>query len=218
VAARFEKYRDKVEVIYNGILPLDVKPAAKPWGADAVLLFVGRMSAEKQPDVAVRAFASLARDYPWLHLVMAGGPDPLDPDYGRRVRAEAERLRCAGHIHWPGHCENMAMWYAVADVVVVPSRHEGSGRVIVEAMGCGVPVVAFAVGGIPEVMQDGVQGRLVHAGDEVALAGALRGLLEDKRLRRSMGDAGRRRAPEFSLASHAEAVARVYTSVVGAPP
>jgi glycosyltransferase involved in cell wall biosynthesis len=219
VAERFESRRDKVEVIYNGIAPLNVKKrAAKPWGAKSVLLFVGRMSEEKQPDVAVRAFAELAGDARGMHLVMAGGDDPLDPDYGPRIRAEAARLACADRIHWLGQCENMAPWYAIADLLVVPSRHEGFGRVIVEAMGCGVPVAAFAVGGIPEVLQDGVEGRLVRPGDKAALARAMHDMLADDLLHRSMSEAGLRRAPDFSPAAHAEAVARVYTSVVGAPP
>lgn len=213
VAARFAARHDKVEVIYNGVSVIEADPAMKPWRAETVMLFAGRLSAEKQPDMAVRAFARLADDFPRLHLAMVGGDDPQDPRYGEQVRGEAERLPCAGRIHWLGQCGNMAEWYAIADLLVVPSRHEGFGRVIVEAMGCGIPVVAFAVGGIPEVMHDGVQGRLVRPGDETALITALHDLLDDGELRRSMGESGRRRAPYFSPEAHAGAMARMFTSL-----
>ena len=85
-------------------------------------------------------------------------------------------------------------------------------------MGCGIPVVAFAVGGIPEVLQDGVQGRLVQPGDEAGLAKALHDLLDDGHLRRSMGEAGRRRASDFSPEAHVEAMARMFALLVEKAP
>jgi len=218
VARRFVARHDKVEVIYNGVPAIGTEPAKKPWKAEAVMLFAGRLSAEKQPDMAVRAFARLAADFPRLHLAMVGGSDPQNMGYGAKIRGEADGLPCAGRIHWLGQCENMAPWYAVADLLVVPSQHEGFGRVIVEAMGCGIPVIAFAVGGIPEVLQDGVQGRLVQPGDEAGLAKALHDLLDDAQLCRSMGEAGRRRVSDFSPEAHAEAMAKMFALLVEKVP
>lgn len=210
VAVRFADVSKKVSVIYNGIPALDPEPRDKPWGAARVLLFAGRLSSEKQPEVAVRVFAALAEKFPDLHLAMAGGDDPLQPEFSERIRQDARALPCADRIHWLGQCESMGQWYAAADLLIVPSLHEGFGRVIVEAMGCGVPVAAFAVGGIPEVLQDRRQGRLVDAGDEAALAEAVRNLLVDDAAREAMGAAGRVRAREFSAEMHAEKVAGLY--------
>jgi len=216
VAARFAQWPDKVEVIYNGIAPLAATAAEqRPEGAEQLLLFVGRLSAEKQPDAAVRVFERLAVDFPGLHLALAGGDDPLHPDFSERVRSRAAQSRFAGRIHWLGQCERLAGWYAAADLLIVPSRHEGFGRVIVEAMATGTPVIAFAVGGIPEVIEADQQGRLVAAGDEVAMTEAVGKLLCDDAGRAAMAAAGRIRAATFTSEHHAEAVAGVYASVLG---
>jgi D-inositol-3-phosphate glycosyltransferase len=88
---------------------------------------------------------------------------------------------------------------AGADVLAAPSRNEGMGRVLVESMALGVPVVAAAVGGIPSVVDDDV-GRLVAAGDSSALAAALIELGGDPRLRAKLANAARGRADAFSTA------------------
>lgn len=215
VAERFAAWPGKAQVIYNGVSLLEPPVRDKPWGAESILLFAGRLSEEKQPDEAVRLFAELADDFPGLHLAMAGGDDPHDPAYSDGVRRAAEGLRCTERIHWLGHCDAMVDWYAVADLLVVPSKHEGFGRVIVEAMGCGVPVAAYAVGGIPEVLQNDVQGVLVPAGDEGAMLDALQRMFSDPAARQAMGEAGRLRAAEFRPEQHAAAVAHLYAELVG---
>jgi hypothetical protein len=94
----------------------------------------------------------------------------------------------------------VAPFLAAADLLVMPSRNEGLGKALVEAMALGRAVVATRVGGIPSVVVDGETGSLVSPDDPAALARAVTELLKDPGLRHRMGDAGRRRAEQFSLA------------------
>jgi glycosyltransferase involved in cell wall biosynthesis len=105
---------------------------------------------------------------------------------------------------------------AAADVLAVPSRNEGMGRVIVEAMALRIPVVATAVGGIPDVLTDGECGRLVAPEDVDALAAALIDLGRDAALRHKLGEAAEVRAESFSTSvAHAKLLA-VYAALVRA--
>jgi glycosyltransferase involved in cell wall biosynthesis len=82
---------------------------------------------------------------------------------------------------------------AAADVLVLPSLSEGRPNVVLEAQACALPVVATAVGGTPELVEDGVHGLLVPPGDSNALAGSLRRLVSDEDLRRRLGASARQR-------------------------
>lgn len=213
-ARRFDAWPGlKPEVIYNG---LDVEvAAAEAVGEGRNLLFVGRLSDEKQPDVAIEVFAALAGMFPDLRLLVVGGDDPADPRLAETLRRDAGQAPYGDRILWAGAQESVSAWYAKADAVIVPSKYEGFGRVLVEAMAHGVPVVAFRVGAIPEVIEDGVQGILVEPYKIDAMSDAVASLLNDEVLRRHMGEAGRLRAEAFSLVAHAGAVEELYQAVTG---
>ena len=110
-----------------------------------------------------------------------------------------------------GDLTGMRDVYAAFDLTVVPSvLPEPFGCVVIESMAAGTPVIGSNCGGIPEQIVDGVTGLLVPPGDEVALAAAIARLVEDEALRRSMGEAGRRRFRErFVLASTARVFAEL---------
>jgi glycosyltransferase involved in cell wall biosynthesis len=103
---------------------------------------------------------------------------------------------------------------AAADVLAAPSRNEGMGRVLVEAMALGLPVVGARVGGIPDVIVDGESGLLVPPDDPGALAGALVELGRDAALRAKLGAGARPRAEAFSTAAAAAAMREIYDGLV----
>ncbi|NJN47353.1 MAG: glycosyltransferase family 4 protein, partial [Candidatus Competibacteraceae bacterium] len=102
------------------------------------------------------------------------------------------------------------------DLVVHPAFMEGLGVALLQAAACGVPIVASRVGGIPEIVRNGVNGTLIPAGDPLALAQAVNGLLADTERAAAYGQAGRRIAlTDFSIAAMVEGNYRVYQDVLG---
>jgi len=207
VASRFSRSRLPVQVIYNGIQPPEF--VKEPCRAGNRLLFAGRLSEEKQPHVAVDVFEALAGEFPDLQLDMIGQTGP-DPAYAQLLQTKISSCPFRERIHCHGHVENLSTFYHVADILTVPSLHEGFGRVLVEAMATGLPVVAFKTGGIPEVLEDGKQGFLIPPGKHSEMVSAVRRLLEDADLRLKMGETGYARARIFSLDKHIEKIYQLY--------
>lgn len=145
-----------------------------------VVLVAGALCARKGQDVAVRAFAQVRRAHPEavLALVGRGSLPPGLPMEGVRLL---------------GHRPDLPAWLPHATVVLVPSRDEPFGLAAIEAMACGVPVVATAAGGLAEVAADGAA-VLVRPGDDVALAAATIRLLSEPGHRRAQALRGRQAA------------------------
>jgi glycosyltransferase involved in cell wall biosynthesis len=160
------------------------------------LLCVGVLSRHKGQDLLVEALADLAeRDW---HCVLAG-PLDRDPDFAKQLRARIERLGYGHRIQLTGVITGAALSheYATADVLVAPSRSETYGMAVTEALAHGLPVIAAAVGGLPEALgsaADGTRpGRLVPPDDPAALAAALGEWLDDERHRNRLRAAARQR-------------------------
>jgi len=118
-------------------------------------------------------------------------------------------------IIFTGFRENIPELLASFDIFVLPSRMEGFGRVNLEAMAMGKPVISTNVGGIPEVVQDGVTGILVTPRNSKALAHAIIRLFNDSQLGKSMGNAGRRRVEEhFTLQAHVQRIEEIYLEIL----
>lgn len=146
---------------------------------------------EKDPLAPVRAVATLAaRGFRGRLAIIGNGG--LAPE----VRFEIERLGVEGLVRWFPYEPPMGRYLAAIDLLLVPSLWEAMPLGPMEALASGVPVLASAVGGIPEVVEDGVTGRLVPPGDSEALATALERLLPDTGTLRAMGAEGRRVAGE----------------------
>jgi glycosyltransferase involved in cell wall biosynthesis len=158
-----------------------------------VMVGLGRLVPIKGFDLLLRALPAVATAVPSTRLMLVGD----GPDRGM-LEALAVSLGVSDRVRMTGETTDVAGHLVAADVVVVPSRNEGMGRVVVEAMALGVPVVATAVGGIPAVVVDGECGRLVEPDDVAALAAALVELARDAGLRRKLGDGARERAEHFS--------------------
>jgi glycosyltransferase involved in cell wall biosynthesis len=132
-------------------------------------------------------------------------------------RGESPALKARlPHVHLGAMTEDrlIAAIYSLADVFVVPSLQDNLPNTVLEAMACGTPVVAFRVGGIPEMVRDGSSGRLVAPGDVAGLARALDSLLADDRQRACMGRAARQIAErEYTYARQCERYLRIYDSL-----
>ncbi|RSM48638.1 glycosyltransferase family 1 protein [Amycolatopsis balhimycina DSM 5908] len=169
-------------------------PAARR-GLPHRLVAVGRLVPRKGFDIAITALAQL----PDTELVIAGGPEKgrlsRDPEAGR-LRQLADRLGVGDRVRWPGQVsrEQMPALLRSADAVVCTPWYEPFGIVPLEAMACGVPVVASAVGGLTDTVVDGVTGLLVHPHQPKQLASRVRRLIDDPALCHAYGTAGRDRA------------------------
>jgi glycosyltransferase involved in cell wall biosynthesis len=187
---------------------LDVPDAPAPWppGGGPVVGFVGRIEPRKGPLDLVRAAAQIRAGAPEARIVLVGD-DPYDsaPEYAARVR-QADGVE---HVPW---VPDGAAVMRHLDVLVAPSRQEPFGTVLAEAMAAGTPVVATRVGGLAEVVADGVTGRLVTPGRPDELAAAV---LEVLAAREQMGAAARERAQRFGADAYADRVEAILLAAAG---
>jgi glycosyltransferase involved in cell wall biosynthesis len=154
---------------------------------------IANLEARKGLRALLDAFARLPR--PDARLVVIGAD--AEPEESSALKDLAAAPALAGRVLLAGYRPNARRYAAAFDVCVVPSlRQESFGLLALDAMRAGRPVVATRVGGLPEVVDDGVTGLLVPPGDPAALAAALERLLADPGLARGLGEAGRRRAAE----------------------
>ena len=174
-----------------------------------VVAGIGRLVRVKGFDLLVEALPRLRAGVPTARLLLVGdGPERA------ALERRAEVLGVADRLHVTGIVTDVVTPLAAADVVAAPSRNEGMGRALVEAMALGVPVVGAAVGGIPAVIVDGECGRLVASEDPGALAQALVELGRDEPLRRKLGEAAIGRADAFSTAVAEAKMRAVYEALV----
>lgn len=176
---------DKLVLVRNGVPMVAPTPAIDPssiqWPeGKRRILFVGRFDRQKGVDVLLRAVAKL-KDQVFACIV---GDSVVD---NMPLASDADNVRLCG---WLSSSE-LEAYYKSADVVVIPSRWEGFGLVAAEAMRAGLPVIASNVGGLTEIVDDGVTGVLIPTDDEQVLVQTLRDL-SDVHLR-AMGKAGRER-------------------------
>jgi glycosyltransferase involved in cell wall biosynthesis len=186
-------------------------------GPESVLvLMAAQMVPWKGHRRLLRAIARVREQHPLVVAAIAGEDLFADhPGYGDELAALASELGIARSVRFVGYRRDMATLMADADILVVPSDAEPFGRVALEAMAVGRPVVGLRRGGLPEVVKDGVTGLLVDDESPVALAAAIGRLVADPLLRSSMGEAARRRVRErFAPAAHAALVAAVYRELL----
>jgi glycosyltransferase involved in cell wall biosynthesis len=179
--------RSRVMLLWNGI-DLSRFRATGPVPQGPVVT-VARLSPEKDVANLVRATSLIAEKEPGVRVLVAGdGPCMAD------LRRESSDRRLAGVLEFLGVVRDIPPLLARAGVFVLPSLSEGVSLTLLEAMACGLPVVATAVGGSPEAVEDGVTGLLVPPADPAALAAAILRVWRDPELARRLGAAGRRRA------------------------
>ena len=185
--------------VVGGPIELDPPPAPRPWADTGapVIGYVGRIEPNKGVLDLVTAAAHIRARVPGARIVVIGGdPYGTDPDYLARVRASAE----VEHHEW---LENAPGVMRHLDVLVAPSHHEPFATVPSEAMAVGTPVVATRIGGLAEVVEDGVTGALVAPQAPTELADAVARVLAD---RDAMGAAGREAVRRFDADAYADRV------------
>ena len=172
---------------------------------ERVVLAVGRLSREKAIEDLVKAAAGLQ----CVRLVIVGdGPE--------RSRIEKAAFACGARVTMAGQQEDVAPYYAIADVLAIPSLTEGSPNALIEAMSAGVPVVATAVGGVPEIVADGESALLVKPREPVALSHAIGALLSDTDLANRIAAAARERVRQcFSPEARTQRLLDLYREVAG---
>jgi glycosyltransferase involved in cell wall biosynthesis len=194
--------RDRLRVIYDGVDPDPIR-RADPSGVreelgavpeDVVALTVARLAPEKGHGLLVDVVGRIAGAHPRLRVWIAGeGPE------AERLRAQVERLGLQKQVRLLGFRADVPRLLRAADILCHPSRREGAPNAVREGMCAGLPVVAVAASGTPELVVQGETGLLSPVDDAGALQRNLETLLADAGLRQRMGEAGRQRAlVEFS--------------------
>ncbi|MES1936576.1 glycosyltransferase family 4 protein [Salinisphaera hydrothermalis] len=212
VAREIADYAQRdVATIYSALsdLPVDQgrsQALRKRWGDAFVVLNVAALvDAQKGQSHLIEVARRAASERPGMHFVLAGA--------GRDRTAFERQARGLANIEFAGFVDNVGDYLAAADAFVLPSRHEGIGGAALDAMRAGLPVVASAVDGLPEFVDDGRNGLLVPPGDENALFNALIRLRDEPELARALGAAGQSTAARFSVARMADAYQALYARI-----
>ena len=174
----------KLSVLHNGV-PIPKKPCSPCSHQD--VLFLGRLDANKSPDVLLRASKNMLEAHPNAKLLFGGDGYPERYEALARELGIAERCEFLGWITG----EDKEKLFARAGVYCLPSKNEGMPMSVLEAMARGVPTIATNVGGVPQVIEDGVNGYLMPVDDEERLSELLCGLMDDPAARDEIGAAGR---------------------------
>ncbi len=185
----------KIEVIPNFIDPerfrrrpdQRIRKRLAP-GGEKIVMHVSNFRPVKRAVEVVKVFARLRLRMPAVLVMIGEGPD--QPAAART----AEKLGVAGDVRWLPFVPEVEKYLSVADLFLLPSSMESFGLAALEAVACGVPVLAYEVGGLPEVITGGEGGRLLPLGDWMAMASVAREILSDGLLHATMAETGRNRA------------------------
>ncbi|XEK80628.1 D-inositol-3-phosphate glycosyltransferase [Mumia sp. Pv4-285] len=216
----------RVDVVHPGVDLDRFRPVGQdlaratlglPRDAD-VILFAGRIQPLKAPDVVLEAAAHLMargrRDRTVVAVV--GGPSGSGLDRPTALVELSDRLGIADRIRFvpPVSQDRLALWYAAASIVCVPSYNESFGLVALEAQACGTPVVAAKVGGLATAVHDGVTGMLVDGHDPADYAAAFAQVLDQPGLHASMQNAAVHHAARFGWDATAERTLATYVKAI----
>jgi glycosyltransferase involved in cell wall biosynthesis len=215
---------DKATVVYNGVDPARFDPAQgagfraeiRVQPTEVLVGIVGRVWPWKGQQLFLEAAARIRAQHPTARFVVVGDVlFPSERDYLEELKGHAAALGLTDRVVFSGHRSDTPAVMAGLDLLVHTSRAEPFGLVLIEAMAARRPVVAFADGGVPEVVVHGRTGLLVAPGDIAGLAAAIQHLLCDPVARARMGRAGRARVEQlFTAERMARAVEAVYDGLL----
>ncbi len=219
VKRKFAQFIPNARVIHNGIAfdadtpRCDDRHARTAAGTTPRLVMAGSVHPGKGHEDAIRALAALRRAGHGVRLDVVGSGQDTELE---RLRARAPELGVADAIDWTGYVDDVRPHLAAAAAVLVCSRCEAFGRIAVEAMAAGAPVVAADAGGLPEVVCDGETGLLYPPGNPDALAAAVTRLLADPELHDTIARRGYEAATSrFTVAGYVSGVEDVLAEALG---
>ena len=204
----------RIRIVSNGIDLAAVPIESPERSRDYDFVFVGRFVELKQIDHIIEAIGIVVREGSSIKVALVGDGPLLEEMIGRTAQAGLQQV-----INFPGSVSNkdVLAWMCRSKVYVHASASEGFPVVMVEALACGTPVVAYGIPGVVDVVENGHTGLLVPSGDVQALASACGRLIEDEQLRRSFAVQGRRHVEEqLSLARMLDGIEAVYREASGA--
>ena len=178
-------------------------------GEDVIVGAAARLEPVKDLSTLLRGFALAAADRPVKMVIAGTGSEE------KRLRALSEELGLAERVFFPGWMEDMESFYAALDIAVLTSRSETFPYALTMAARYSLPMIATAVGGVPELVEDGANGFLISPGDAPALGRGLVKLLSDAPLRRRMGAALREKGErDFSLDAMGDRQREIYQDIL----
>lgn len=210
---------EKIEVIYNAIDPEQFNPdkvnradAREELGIDnddIVIGTVGKLRHGKGVFEIIHAAHALAGKYPALRLLFVGDGPERQP-----MERELKRLSMNDRVIFTGLRDDVERMYAAMDIFVLPSYNEGLPTVLIESMAMAKPVIATTIGGMPEVINDGIDGILISPKDQAALAGAIVRYIDDAGFAERAASAGRKKIEErFSVRVMGDNFERVFRNM-----
>ena len=204
----------KLHIVHCGVDPAKYAERSETEGLKA--LFVGRLAGVKGVPILIEAIVRLSEKHPDLQLRLVGdGPDRNALETEVQNRGLQDRVTFLGYRSQSEVADELAR----ADVFVLPSFAEGVPVVLMEAMAAQVPVVTTRIAGIPELVEDGISGRLVPPGDIDAFTQALDAILTDEDVRADMGAAGREKVTaEFDAAQEAQRLSELFCAYASSGP
>lgn len=174
--------------------------------------FVGRLHAIKGPDLFIQAAAVVLERFPDTYFVIAG--EAHNQEYVCELQNLLVSEALASKVHFLGFFLDVPALMSAFDILVMPSRDEPFGRVAVEAMASGCPVIVSRTGGLVEIVTDGQDGLIVPSDDVTALAAAMIRLAKDTELRSRLSQNGLSVAQRYAPEHHAEEIQRIYDEIL----
>jgi glycosyltransferase involved in cell wall biosynthesis len=215
-----KKYQNKTTIIPNGINARDFQipqsqgecrdilnlPAEKK-----IILFLGSLVTQKGPQILLSAMKAVQRRYPDAYLVI-GGSGHLKKD----LIETTTRSKLKDDVVFTGYIptDRTPLYYRAADIFVLPSFSEAFPLTLLEAGAAGLPIIATDVGGVSDILHDGINGVITKTGDPEDLAGKIVSLLDDDELREKLGKKGQMLAEQYSWEKVAEETEKVYLDLI----
>jgi glycosyltransferase involved in cell wall biosynthesis len=193
--------------------PIRVELGLSP--SDRLIVAVGHAVPLKGWDVLVEAFGRACGAMPDLHLVLVGSVTaPDEAGFAKELRERARRHEISHRVHLLGQRHDIPEILKAADIFAFPSRSDGQGLALTEALAAGLPCVAARVGGIPDLVTHGHNGLLFEREDANGLAAHLKTLLQDGALRAQLSSAAQLEATRFGMEAYVERSLREYAALL----